>query len=97
MTLTKHQIVEDIRGLSPKKAAEAVERLLEIMKTTMAEGEDLLISNFGKFQVREKGARKGRNPATGENMELAPRRVVTFKPSNSLREKMNSSGKKRRR
>jgi integration host factor subunit alpha len=61
------------------------------MKSTLASGEDVLISGFGKFCVNEKGARKGRNPATGGDLMLKPRRVVTFKVSGKLREKLNGS------
>jgi len=91
MTLTKARIIEALeRGRMPKKrAARAVEDLLEVIKRTLVSGEDVLISGFGKFCVKEKGERKGRNPATGEDMLLAPRRVVTFKCSRKLREKVN--------
>jgi integration host factor subunit alpha len=92
MTLTKADIVrtvEETNGFSKKKAIETVEILLEIIKGTLASGEDVLVSGFGKFQVREKSERKGRNPATGESMMLRPRRVVTFRCSGSLRDKIN--------
>jgi len=62
------------------------------MKSTLASGEDVLISGFGKFCVKEKAERKGRNPATGEDMMLAPRRVVAFKCSGKLRDKINGAG-----
>jgi len=89
MPLTKSQIIEEIRiknGFSRNKSIETVETLLEIMKKTLASGEDVMISSFGKFCVKEKTERKGRNPATGDDMMLAPRRVVTFKCSGKLRE-----------
>ena len=92
MALTKAQIINTIQnhlGLPRKKSTELVETLLEIIKTTLADGEDVLISGFGKFCVKEKNERKGRNPATGEDMMLAPRKVVTFKCSGKLREKIN--------
>lgn len=92
MTLTKARIVELINeqvGLPKKNAAEAVELLLEIIKRTLETGEDVLISGFGKFCVKEKRARRGRNPATGEDMMLDKRRVVTFKCSSVLRKKVN--------
>ncbi|OEU67791.1 MAG: DNA-binding protein [Desulfobacterales bacterium PC51MH44] len=92
MALTKAQIINTIQnhlGLPRKKSTELVETLLEIIKTTLADGEDVLISGFGKFRVKEKNERKGRNPATGEDMMLAPRKVVTFKCSGKLREKIN--------
>ena len=92
MALTKAQIINTIQnhlGLPRKKSTEIVETLLEIIKTTLADGEDVLISGFGKFCVKEKNERKGRNPATGEDMMLASRKVVTFKCSGKLREKIN--------
>jgi integration host factor subunit alpha len=92
MALTKAQIINTIQnhlGLPRKKSTEIVETLLEIIKTTLADGEDVLISGFGKFCVKEKNERKGRNPATGEDMMLDPRKVVTFKCSGKLREKIN--------
>ncbi len=95
MTLTKSQIIEEIQirnGFSKKKATEAVEALLEIMKETLASGDDVLISGFGKFCVKEKAERRGRNPATGEDMMLDARKVVTFKCSGKLRERINVKG-----
>ena len=92
MTLTKAQIVEKIRtstNFSRNKSIETVETLLEIMKKTLASGEDVMISGFGKFRVKEKTERKGRNPATGGDMMLAPRKVVTFKCSGKLRERVD--------
>ena len=92
MTLTKAQIVESIQnqtGFPKNKSSEIVETLLEIIKSTLASGEDVLVSGFGKFSVKEKKERKGRNPATGEDMMLAPRKVVTFKCSGKLRDKIN--------
>lgn len=94
MTLTKANIVDaipDDLGMTRKKSAEAVETLLEIIKRTLAQGEDVLISGFGKFCVNQKNSRRGRNPATGDEMMLAPRKVVTFKCSGKLREKLNGN------
>lgn len=91
MTLTKAQIIEAIsikNGLSKKQSTEIVETLLGVMKSTLASGEDILISGFGKFCVKQKEERKGRNPATGEDLMLAPRKVVTFKCSGKLRERI---------
>jgi integration host factor subunit alpha len=68
-----------------------IENLLEIIKTTLESSEDLMVSNFGKFQVLEKSERKGRNPATNDDLMLPARRVVTFKPSATLREKVNGN------
>ncbi len=89
MALTKAEIIEAVaegNGFSKKQATDTVEMLLEIMKRTLASGEDVLISGFGKFCVKEKSERRGRNPATGDAMMLRPRRVVTFKCSGKLRE-----------
>ena len=95
MTLTKAQIVEEIRtstNSSEKKSSKTVETLLEIIKKALASGEDVLVSGFGKFCVKEKSERRGRNPATGDSMMLAPRKVVTFKCSGKLRDKINGGG-----
>ncbi|MDY6904802.1 MAG: integration host factor subunit alpha [Thermodesulfobacteriota bacterium] len=92
MTLTKSRIIDSVQeetGLPRKKCDELVEDLLEIIKQTLESGEDLMISGFGKFCVKSKSARKGRNPATGEDLMLDHRRVVTFKCSQGLREKIN--------
>lgn len=90
--LTKADIIESVHdqlGLSKKECAELVEILLDKMKTTLASGEDLLISGFGKFNVKNKKARRGRNPATGEGLMLEPRRVVRFRCSGRLRDMVN--------
>lgn len=92
MALTKTQIVDSIQeriGFSRKKSTDLVETLIEIIKDTIESGDDVLISGFGKFCVKEKGVRKGRNPATGEDMMLNKRKVVTFKCSSVLRDKVN--------
>ena len=92
-TLTKSDIIEAIQkenGYSRKQSTEATETLLEIIKQTLESGEDVMISGFGKFQVKSKKERKGRNPATGEDLTLPHRRVVTFKCSGSLRDRINN-------
>jgi integration host factor subunit alpha len=92
MTLTKIQIVESVQnqtGFSKNKSSEIVEAFLEIIKNTLASEEDVMISGFGKFCVKEKNERKGRNPATGEDLMLASRKVVTFKCSGKLRDRIN--------
>jgi integration host factor subunit alpha len=92
MALTKSQIIDAIaeqNGFTRKKSTETVETILEIIKSTLASGDDVLISGFGKFCVKDKLERKGRNPATGKDMMLAPRRVVTFRCSGKLRDKIN--------
>ena len=92
MTLTKSQITDTIaeqNGFTKIKSSETVETILELIKSTLASGEDVLISGFGKFCVKEKRERKGRNPATGVDMILPPRKVVTFKCSGKLRDRVN--------
>lgn len=91
MTLTKSDLVNKIsaNSSSRNKSKERIETLLEIMKQTLASGEDIMISGFGKFFVKYKSRRKGRNPATGEDLHLAPRRVVTFHCSDVLKDKIN--------
>jgi len=76
-------------GWTQKQSSEYFELLLEIMKSTLASGDDLLISGFGKFSVKEKRERKGRNPATGDDLMLESRKVITFKCSHKLRDKIN--------
>ena len=93
MTLTKSNIIDAVAadsGYSRKKATETVETLLDIIKSTLAAGDDVLISGFGKFCVNEKNERIGRNPATGEGMMIDARKMVTFKCSGKLRDKMNN-------
>jgi integration host factor subunit alpha len=77
-------------GMSRQEARQVIERLFGIMKDTLSQGEDLLISGFGKFSVRRKKARKGRNPQTGEQTAIAARKVVWFKLSGVLRRRLNS-------
>ena len=92
MTFTKANIVEAVakqNGYPKNQSFEMVETLLEIIKRTLESGEDVLVSGFGKFCVKEKQGRRGRNPATGEDMILEPRRVVTFRCSRQLRDKIN--------
>ncbi len=93
MALTKAQIIEEVQeqiGFPKTKSVEIVESLFEIMKNSLENGDDVLISGFGKFCINEKKQRKGRNPASGEDMMLRPRRVVTFKCSSILRERVSS-------
>lgn len=91
MALTKSDIVAKVHelGFTKKKSIEIIESFLEIIKSTLENSDDLLISGFGKFCVREKKQRRGRNPATGADLILRERRVVTFKCSGKLRDKMN--------
>ena len=99
MTLTKADIADDIHkncALNKSQSADLAESIFEIMKSTLEDGEDVLISGFGKFCVKEKNARKGRNPATGNDLILDSRRVVTFKCSPILRDKINVKRKRKR-
>jgi integration host factor subunit alpha len=95
MTLTKaglaRQVCKQHNLLTQKEAVEAVETILRISKDSLISGSDLLLSGFGKFNVRDKSPRRGRNPQTGEELTLEARRVVTFKPSGILRNKINGS------
>ena len=100
MALTKAHIIDNIRealdfkGFTRKKSSDTVETLLEIMKHIMESGEDVMISGFGRFSVRGKKERKGRNPSTGEDLMLRPRKVVTFRCSGKLRDKISRERKK---
>ncbi len=92
MTLTKAHIVNQIAeqsSITRKETIEIVETLMELMKSTLESGEDVLISGFGKFCVRNKRKRRGRNPATGDDLILGARRTVTFKCSGKLRDRVN--------
>ena len=91
-TLTKAHIIDSVAektGYTHKKSNETVETILELIKCSLESGEDVLISGFGKFCVKNKKKRRGRNPATGEDMMLKRRRVVTFKCSGLLKAKLN--------
>lgn len=99
MTLTKAQITDSISKQAPMLKAEAtetVEVLLEIIKSALESGDDVLISGFGKFCVKDKRKRRGRNPETGRSMVLKKRRVVTFKCSGLLRKRINAKKRKTR-
>ena len=92
MTLTKDKITDRVYnqvGLSKGQSRRVVENLLEIIKQTLERGEDLLVSGFGKFGVKNKAARRGRNPQTKEDLRLKARRVVVFRTSGVLRRKIN--------
>ena len=93
MTTTKDEIVKALakeNGYPLNQTVDMVETLLELIKSTLASGEDVLVSGFGKFCFKKKRERRGRNPATGEDMMLEARRVVTFRCSRQLREKINT-------
>jgi integration host factor subunit alpha len=93
MTLTKADLVQKVYknhdNLTKTEAVDAVEAFLKLSKDTLISGSDLLLSGFGKFNVRDKNPRRGRNPQTGEDLDLDARRVVTFHPSGILRSKIN--------
>jgi len=92
MALTKEKIIDSIYnqvGLSKNQARRVVESVLEIIKQSLKKGENLLISGFGKFVVKDKAARRGRNPQTKKDLQLRARRVVAFRTSGVLRRKIN--------
>jgi len=96
MTLTKAEIIQNVyqkHDLTKVQAAQAVEAFLKIAKDCMIKGDDLLISGFGKFNVKKKNSRRGRNPQTGKELILEARHVVTFKPSGILRDRISNGGK----
>jgi len=94
MALTKNDIVTKVHtlGFTKNKSVKIIETLLEIIKSTLEKGEDVLLSGFGKFCVKQKNKRRGRNPATGDDLTLKERKVVTFKCSGKLRDKINGKG-----
>ena len=93
MALTKNDIVERIHelGFTKKKSVDIIESLLEIIKKTLENNDDVLISGFGKFCVKKKNQRRGRNPATGDELMLRERKVVTFKCSGKMKNKISPS------
>ena len=97
MTITRAHLTDSIHNrldLPKAKSAGLVESVFEIMKNTLENGEDILISGFGKFCIKGKRDRRGRNPWTGEDMMLGSRRIVTFKCSGALKDRLNGSGKR---
>ena len=95
MPLTKADIVEKVYneiGFPRTQSVNVVETLIEIIKSSLESGEDVLVSGFGKFCVKEKNKRRGRNPATGDDLMLKSRKVVTFKCSRKLRDQINGQG-----
>jgi integration host factor subunit alpha len=92
-TMTKNDIIQKVHnqlGYSKKDSAVLVEQVFEIIKQNLVHGEKIKISGFGSFLVKEKQAQKGRNPQTGEEIEISARKVLTFKPSQVLRKDLNS-------
>ncbi len=94
MALTKSDVVAKVHdlGFTKKKSVDIIETLLETIKSTLEKSDDVLISGFGKFCVKQKNQRRGRNPATGADLILKERKVVTFKCSGKLRKKINGPG-----
>ena len=93
MALTKSDVISKVSneiGLTNKKSIEAVDNVIEIIKSTLESGEDVLFSGFGKFCVKTKNERRGRNPATESDMMLPARKIVTFNCSGKLRDRINS-------
>ncbi len=94
MSLTKDKLIGRLQaqvGLDKQDSRQLLERLLGIIKDTLIQGEDLLISGFGKFSVRQKRERRGRNPQTKESLVLSARKVLVFKASGVLRQRINNS------
>ena len=94
MALTKDKLITRLQaqvGLDKQESRQIVERLLGIMKDTLVRGEELLVSGFGKFSVRQKNERRGRNPQTKERLVLAARKVLVFRASGVLRKRINKS------
>ena len=93
MTLTKYDIVEDLNneiGLNKREAKELVDMLFNDIKNLLSEGHEVKLSGFGNFQLRDKSPRPGRNPRTGEDVEISARRVVTFKSGQKLKESVKT-------
>lgn len=91
--MTKADIIENIYervGISKKETAAAVQTIFDTIKENLEDGENVKISGFGNFMVRQKRSRRGRNPQTGEEIEITARKVITFKPSNVLKNLINS-------
>jgi integration host factor subunit alpha len=94
MTITKSHIIENLNnhcGYSKAKSIKLADAVLDMVKTTLESGEDVLISGFGKFSVTGKHERRGRNPSTGNDLTLEARRVVSFKCSSSLKDRINGN------
>ena len=93
MTLTKSDIVENLNneiGLNKREAKEQVDMLFNDIKNILSEGHEVKLSGFGNFQLRDKSSRPGRNPRTGEDVEISARRVVTFKPGQKLKDSVKT-------
>lgn len=90
--MTKADLIESVylkTGFSKKESAEIVEMVFDLMKSTLEGGEKIKIAGFGNFVVKEKATRRGRNPQTGDEIEISSRRILTFKPSQVLKASIN--------
>ena len=90
--MTKADLIENVylkTGFSKKESAEIVETVFDLIKGTLEKGEKIKIAGFGNFVVKEKSTRRGRNPQTGEEIEISSRRILTFKPSQVLKSSIN--------
>jgi integration host factor subunit alpha len=90
--MTKADLVEKVylkTGFSKKESADIVETIFELMKSTLEEGEKIKLAGFGNFVVKKKATRRGRNPQTGDEIEISSRRILTFKPSQVLKSAIN--------
>ncbi|MDY0268204.1 integration host factor subunit alpha [Trichloromonas sp.] len=93
--MTKADLIENVylkTGFSKKESADIVEMVFDIMKSNLEEGEKIKIAGFGNFVVKEKATRRGRNPQTGDEIEISSRRILTFKPSQVLKASINNEG-----
>ncbi len=94
--MTKADLIEKVylkTGFSKKESMEIVEEVFDLIKSTLAEGEEIKVSGFGNFVVQNKAARRGRNPQTGDEIEIASRKILTFKPSPVLKGAINGEGR----
>jgi integration host factor subunit alpha len=92
--MTKRDLIENVRinsNLQRREAEDIVDSFLDLIKDTLASGEEIKVSGFGKFVVNSKNDRKGRNPQTGESLTITSRRIVTFKPSTILKQQINGN------
>jgi integration host factor subunit alpha len=95
MAITKSDMTGNLYeklGLSKRECADIVDRVFAVIKTTLADGEDVMLSGFGKFMIKHKRARRGRNPLTGEAMKIEERKVLVFRLSQVLRDEINGDG-----
>jgi len=92
--MTKAELVDAVFGkvgLSKTESQDIIEEIFETIQQTLIEGESVKISGFGTFNVKKKNARRGRNPKTGDDLQITPRRVITFKVSNHLKERIEKT------